>query len=474
MLTLQEVARAVDATYAGPDLAVANVTTDSRSVKPGDLFFALKGDRFDGHEFVEQALSRGAVAAVVSIKNAAWPESIAPLLMVKDTRLALGRLAAFWRQRFAIPVIGVTGSNGKTTVKEMLAAIFRMTGEGLATRGNLNNDIGVPLTLLSLRHTHKFAVIEMGANHRGEIAYLTNLVRPDVALVNNAGAAHLEGFGTLADVVAAKSEIFSGLGEDGVAVINADDANAEAFRRNAQPHRRITFGIDFPADVCTTAQSIAQVMSDGQYVTRFELRAFQETVSATLPLVGRHNVMNALAATAAALACGLRLTDVAQGLANMQGAQGRLQIKRGSSGTRVIDDTYNANPNSFAAAIEVLAGFAKPRMVVLGDMAELGPGSAELHRQVGARARDKDVDLLYATGKQSIEAVRAFGKAGRHFESVDALIAALLQQLAQKDWQNATILVKGSRSMRMENIVNAVCGQGVAQDGVHQCIRGII
>lgn len=474
MLTLLEVARAVDATYAGPVLAIANVTTDSRSVKPGDLFFALKGDQFDGHDFVEQAFSRGAVGAVVATSNPARPRSTEPLLVVKDTRLALGRLAAFWRQRFAIPVIGVTGSNGKTTVKEMLAAIFRTRGEGLATRGNLNNDIGVPLTLLALRQPHKFAVIEMGANHRGEIAYLTSLVRPDVALVNNAGAAHLEGFGTLADVVAAKSEIFSGLSEDGVAVINADDANSEAFRRNAQSHRCITFGIDFPADVGTAAQSITQVMSDGQHVTRFQLRAFQETVSATLPLLGRHNVMNALAATAAALACDLRLTDVVQGLANMQGAQGRLQIKRGSSGARVIDDTYNANPNSFAAAIEVLAGFAKPRMVVLGDMAELGPGSAELHRQVGARARDKGVELLFATGKQSIEAVRAFGKAGRHFESVDELIAALLQQLAQKDWLNATILVKGSRSMRMENIVNALCGQGVAQGGVHRCVWGIV
>jgi UDP-N-acetylmuramoyl-tripeptide--D-alanyl-D-alanine ligase len=471
MLTLQEVARAVGVSYTGPDRLITDVTTDSRKVKSGDLFVALKGERFDGHGFVDQAFSQGAVAAMVSteILNAAGPR-----ILVKDTRLALGQLAASWRQHFTFPIVGVTGSNGKTTVKEMLAAIFRTAGEGLATRGNLNNDIGVPLTLLALRDHHKFAVIEMGANHKGEIAYLTNLVRPDVAVVNNAGAAHLEGFGTLADVVAAKSEIFRGLGDDGVAVVNADDANSELFRRNAKPHRCITFGIDFPADITTSSESISQVVIDGHHITRFHLRAFQDHIDVSLPLMGRHNVMNALAASAAAVACGYPIADVARGLAQMQGAQGRLQLKSGPGGRRVIDDTYNANPSSFAAAINVLAGFVGPRLLVLGDMGELGPGSAELHQQVGARARDQGIESLYATGKQSIEAVRAFGKTGRHFDTCEALIAVLKDELAKGQWPNAAILVKGSRSMQMERVVHALCGEGATHGGVHQRIEGII
>lgn len=471
MLTLREVARALGVSYSGPDKVITDVATDSRKVKAGDLFIALKGERFDGHGFVAQAFSLGAAAAVVSTEVAGLT---GPQILVRDTRLALGQLAASWRQRFTFPIVGVTGSNGKTTVKEMLAAIFNTTGEGLATRGNLNNDIGVPLTLLALREYHKFAVIEMGANHKGEIAYLTNLVRPDVALVNNAGAAHLEGFGTLADVVAAKSEIYRGLGDEGVAIVNADDANAEVFRRNAKPHRCITFGIDYPADVTALAESISRVEVEGRGYMQFQLRAFQERGDVLLPLMGRHNVMNALAAAAAATACGYSVAQIAGGLARMQGAQGRLQLKPGPSGLRVIDDTYNANPNSFAAAIDVLAGLARPRLLVLGDMAELGSGSAELHQQVGAWARDKGIETLYATGKQSIEAVRAFGKAGRYFESCEELITALKGEVAAGKWRDAAILVKGSRSMRMERVVHALCGEGVTQSGVHQRVRGII
>ncbi|MDE2089152.1 MAG: UDP-N-acetylmuramoyl-tripeptide--D-alanyl-D-alanine ligase, partial [Gammaproteobacteria bacterium] len=334
-MTLSEAARLIEARHIGADAVFTAVSSDTRNLENGDLFVALRGHSFDGHEFIGQARERGACAAVVSRD---LPASL-PLLLVADTRLALGRLAAGWRARTDIPVVAVTGSNGKTTVKEMTAAILARRGQVLATRGNLNNDIGVPLTLLRLRPEHRHAVIEMGANHPGEIAYLTRLAQPTVALITNAGPAHLEGFGDVAGVARAKGEIYGGLRREGVAVINADDAHAGLWRELTRKHRVLTFGLNTAADV-TVLQ--AQDQAD----TRVRLQTPAGQVDVALPLPGRHNVMNALAATAAALACGAALQDVKQGLESMQPVSGRLQSHAGPHGARNIDDTYNANPAS--------------------------------------------------------------------------------------------------------------------------------
>jgi len=440
-LVLSGAARAINARQEGEDRTFNGVSTDSRTLQRGELFVALHGPHYDGHAFLGDAQSRGAAAAMVSRKV----EVDLPRLVVDDTRLALGRLAAAWRAGFAIPVVGVTGSNGKTTVKEMLAAILGEAGPVLATRGNLNNDIGLPLTLLRLRREHRFAVIEMGASHAGEIAYLTGLTRPTVALVTNAGPAHLEGFGSLEGVARAKGELFANLPNDGVAVINADDPFAPLWRELAGKRRCVGFGLQAPAEVS------AAWLGDATG-TRLSVQHPDGIVEVSLKLPGRHNVMNALAAAAAALAAGADPAMIKHGLERMAPVKGRLETRAGGNGAAVIDDTYNANPLSLRAALEVLGLCRGDKVLVLGDMAELGADAEALHAQAGRQARELGVDRLYAVGPLSRAAADAFGAGGQHFPSEAELVAGLGPELRA----GVTLLVKGSRSMHMERVVEAM------------------
>ncbi len=435
----------------------SGVCTDTRKIMAGQLYVALKGPHFDGHDFVADAISKGAVAVVVShdmsnklsSKLPLDPARNIPQIVVADTQQALGLLASGWRDNFAIPVIAVTGSNGKTTVKEMLAAIlsqsakFSKQGKVLATQENFNNEIGVPLTLLHLVDGDSAAVIEEGASGIGDIAYLTKLVKPTVAVVTNASGAHLQGFGSLNAVARTKGEIFECLAVDGTAVINADDNYSELWHSLAGKRSIISFGMKSSADI------------RGEYAADKSLviSTPKGEVSVNLPLLGRHNAMNSLAAASAAIAVGASLSDVKAGLESMCSVPGRLQWKKGIKGARVLDDTYNANPVSLEAALEVLADCDTDRYLALGDMAELGVKSAEYHQQAGQQARAVGVQRLYAIGEQSRNAVDAFGDHAQHFAEHDQLVSQLREDLHD----NVTLLVKGSRSAHMERVVDAVC-----------------
>lgn len=432
----------------------SSVGTDSRAIAAGQLFVALRGERFDGHDFVATAGEAGAAAALVDSRWAAGHgDAGLPLVVVDDTRLALGSLAAAWRARFSIPLIGVTGSNGKTTVKEMCVAILRAQARSdgadddavLGTRGNLNNDIGLPLTLLELRDHHRAAVIEMGMNHPGEIAYLTGLARPTVAIVNNAQRAHLQGLGTLAEVAQEKGAIYQGLGANGIAVVNADDAHAAYWRDLNAGRRIVSFGIDQPADVagrCTLHGLGAQLALD----------AAQGRGEVDLQVPGLHNARNAVGAAAACLAAGVSFEAVLEGLASYTGTRGRLQRRAGPQGAVILDDSYNANPDSMRAGIDVLASTPGHTFLVLGDMGEVGETSAQVHDEIGGYAKSKGIDGLYALGEASAIAVRNFGDGAHHFDSVDALVAALAERLDA----DAVVLVKGSRFMKMERVADAL------------------
>ncbi|MBI5462615.1 MAG: UDP-N-acetylmuramoyl-tripeptide--D-alanyl-D-alanine ligase [Gammaproteobacteria bacterium] len=426
---------------AGADVGFRGVSTDTRTLMTDNLFFALVGPRFDGHAYLDQAQARGAAAAAVSRPVATQ----LPLLQVADTRLALGQLARHWRGRFTIPVVGVTGSNGKTTVKEMLAAILGRNGAVLATKGNLNNDIGVPLTLAQLGTEHRSAVIELGANHAGEIAYLTQLTQPTVGIVTNAGPAHLEGFGSLEGVARAKGELFAGLAAQAIAVINADDHFAPLWRELAGARQVLSFGTQTDADVRATYT----VQAHG---TELNMHTPHGSVEVLLSLPGRHNVLNALAATAAALAAGTDLATVKAGLENLGGVSGRLQRKTRADGGLVLDDTYNANPASMRAAIDVLRELPGESWLVLGDMGELGANAEQLHSEIGAYARDAGIAGLFTLGPLSAQAGRTFGAKAQVFGELDALVAALRAQLHPE----ISLLVKGSRSAGMERVVQAL------------------
>jgi UDP-N-acetylmuramoyl-tripeptide--D-alanyl-D-alanine ligase len=441
-MRLHEAAAAIGATAVGADVEFDRVETDTRRLAPGCLFVALRGARFDGHAFIEQAFGKGAAAVMMA---AGHTHSGRPALVVEDTRLALGRLAAWHRTRMPARIAAVTGSNGKTTVKEMTAAILRAhAGDAavLATEGNLNNDIGVPLTLLRLTPQHRYGVIEMGMNHAGEIAYLTRLARPDAALVNNAQRAHLEGLGTVEAVARAKAEIYEGLGEGGVALVNVDDPHAALWLGLNQGRRVLRFGLSAQADVR------AEPGTDGGRLT---LHTPLGRIDTTLAVPGAHNVRNAAAAAALALALEVPAEAIAQGLAAYRGVKGRLQIHPCILGARLIDDSYNANPDSVGAAIDVLAAMPGRRILVLGDMGELGPNAAELHREIGQRAKASGIDRLLALGEQAIHAVQGFGPGAMHFERIEELLAELENALAPE----VTVLVKGSRFMQMERVVQS-------------------
>ncbi len=443
-MSLEQAARAVNGRCVGANVSFARVSTDGRKSCAGALFIALVGPRFDAHDFIDQAKAQGAAAVMVS----RTVHTDLPQLLVDDTRLALGRLAAYWRDQLDVRVVGVTGSNGKTTTKEMIAAILRQAGPVLATEGNLNNDIGMPLTLLRMQPEHRYAVIEMGANHRGEIAYMTRIARPDVAVITNAGPAHLEGFGGLDGVAQGKGEIYQGLGADGIAVINADDVYAGYWREVAKQYTQLTFGFSAQADVQADMRGDA-------FGSELTIRHAQGEFTAHLELPGRHNAANALAAATVALALGIAPAQITAGLHTMHGVRGRLQRRAALNGAALIDDTYNANPASLAAALKVLAACPGEKYLALGDMGELGEQTEQLHAEAGALAKALGADRLYAVGPLSRHAAERFGAQARHFAQQDELIAALRQDLHA----GATLLVKGSRSARMEHVVEALAAR---------------
>ncbi|HEV3286722.1 MAG TPA: UDP-N-acetylmuramoyl-tripeptide--D-alanyl-D-alanine ligase [Steroidobacteraceae bacterium] len=455
--TLEEFARACGGRLQGADAAFADVVSDSRTLKRGQLFVALAGPRFDGNDFVAAALKAGAAGALVS---RAQPAAL-PQIVVADTQAALERAARTWRAHFAGPLVGVAGSNGKTTAKEMTATILAQAGDCLATRGNLNNHIGVPLTLMRLTPEHRFAVIEMGANRPGEVAALVALARPSIGMITNAGAEHLEGFGSLEGVARAEGEMVTGLTAAATAVINADDEFVSLWR-GSTPARVVTFGVRHSADF--SAHEVRTSVGAGGFRTRFRLEAPQGSTAIELSLGGSHNVANALAAAAAAASAGATLEHIAAGLAAVRAVPGRLQFKQSKSGAWLIDDSYNANPSSVRAAIEVLASLSGRKWLVLGDMGELGGFAAEAHAEIGEFARAQGIERLYATGPLMQRAVDSFGAGARWFGSAAELTAAVDEALRGAG-PEVRLLIKGSRFNRLERVVDALAGS--AQAGGH-------
>lgn len=433
------------ATLTAP-ASFSGVTTNSKTVEAGNLFVALRGERFDSHDFIADVAALGAAAVVVERLPDGLP---IPALIVPDTRYALGQIAQLWRKCFTMPLIGVTGSNGKTTVKEMIAAILSAafgTDHFLATRGNLNNEIGVPLTLFNLNAQHRAAVVELGMNHPGEIARLTEIALPTVGVVNNAQREHQEFMASVAAVAAENGAVISGLSEEGCAVFPADDEFAPLWTSYAGSRRLITFALDKQASV--TAQWRAT-----DFGSEITLNARGEQVSFVLSAAGQHNVRNALAACAATLAVGINLEIIARGLSDFTPVAGRLQKKQATNGAIVIDDTYNANPDSVRAAIDVLANAPAPRTLVLGDMGEVGSEGVAFHEEIGEYARARHIDQLFTVGELARHASRAFGRPARHFETMETLN----EEVASVP-PGASVLVKGSRFMKMERVVQKLTG----------------
>lgn len=451
-MQLSEIAAAVNGLLTGEDLAVTSAGIDTRTLSPGDLYIAIKGQNFDGNEFVEAARQAGAVAAIVSEGTTAE----LPLIQVADTRIALGKFASAWRHKAPVKIVGMTGSNGKTTVKEMVAAILACEGPVLSTKGNLNNDIGVPLTLLKINNGHRFAVIEMGANHPGEIAYTSALVQADVVIITNVGPAHIEGFGSVDGVAKAKGEILETLKTGGCAVLNKDDKYFDYWQPLVSGKPLISFGLSGQADVTAAGIRMQIIPGENQgipeFATGFELHTPKGNIGINLKLAGRHNVINALAAASAALALNVELTRIKQGLEALKPVTGRLQLLAGRQGNLVIDDTYNANSASLKAALDVLAQCPNEHWLALGAFGELGPDSAEIHKQLGVMARAAGVARLFAVGADARHAVESFGEGGEFFTDQQALISALQQELENRPAPQPTVLVKGSRAQRMENV----------------------
>ncbi len=442
MLKLLEAARTVQGRLAGNDAAFQTVSTDSRTLEPGALFFALRGENFDGREFVGDAVRAGAVGAVVD----AEVEVPIPQIIVDDTESALGQLASFWRGQFEIPLVAVTGSNGKTTVKEMIGRILSANAKTLISHGNFNNAVGLPLSLLKLRQAHRFAAVEIGMNQIGEIERLARIAQPDVAVITNAGAAHLEFLVTVDQVAAEKGKIINALKADGVAVLNADSEHYSAWRAAAGARRVISFGLSSDADVSGTCSAL-------DFGSRISIRTPLGQLEVDLNLAGEHNVVNALAAAAVGAALRIAPASIKTGLEAMRAVAGRLQLRKHFKGGRLIDDTYNANPNSVAAALSFVAELNGDRRLVIGDMYELGANGERHHREVGRLARRCGIGRLYALGDLSAAAAEAFGRGAKHYMDRNSLISDLEDQLDS----TTTVLIKGSRGMRMDEIADSIC-----------------
>ena len=443
MMLLSEATTAMNGRFFGQDCQFTSVGTDSRKIVKGQLFVALKGENFDGHDYAAQAIAQGAAAALIENSQL----SLAPAIVVEDTYIALGMLAKYWRNKFSIPLVAITGSNGKTTVKEMIASILSVKANSEhaihATSGNLNNHIGLPLTLLKLRATHQYSVIEMGMNHLGEIDYLTGIAKPTVAVINNAGSAHIGELGSRGNIAQAKGEIFAGLTDDGVAVINADDEYADYWKSLNKGKKIVTFAMRKPADVKAAYQ-------EKSGLSMMSLTTLHGEVNFKLSVLGAHNISNALAASAVAVALGVENADIARGLENFSAVKGRLQRKSGFNKALLIDDTYNANPDSMKAAIDVLASQSGEKILVLGDMGELGADAKQLHMEIGAYAKAAGLNKLYCLGELSHEMVRGFGEGAKHYATPVAIADAIKPLLSKGD----VVLIKGSRFMKMERVVD--------------------
>jgi len=455
--TLLEAARLLAGELTGVDRPYCAVSTDSRTLQAGALFVALRGPKFDGAEFVAAAAARGAVGAMV---DRAVPSAPLPQIVVADALHGLQRLAQAWRADFSIPIVAIGGSNGKTTVKEMTAAILARSGPCMATHGNLNNHIGVPVTLMRLEPSHRSAVIEMGANRIGDVAELVRLARPTVGLITNAGAEHLEGFGDLDGVAQGEGEMVAGLAPGATAIINADDAYSGYWRTVATSARLgaprvVTFGVHAEAEF--TAKNKVLGIERGEFATRFTLRCLLGERAIMLKAGGAHNIVNALGAASAASAAGASLDDIVAGLADFRAVSGRLQLKAGLRDSWIIDDSYNANPSSVRAGLEVLRSLSGTTWLVLADMAELGEHTSDSHANMGRYARDCGVKRLFAFGPQSSRAVETFGSGGEWFADVDSLIRRLQAELSP----GVTVLIKGSRVNRLERVVQALSGGGI-------------
>ncbi|WP_115719994.1 UDP-N-acetylmuramoyl-tripeptide--D-alanyl-D-alanine ligase [Gallaecimonas mangrovi] len=456
-MTLSEIAKAIDAELLGDDISIKAVSTDTRSLSGGELFIALKGEHFDAHDFIENAAK--AAALVVSRKV----DSLQPQLLVEDTRLALGQLGRYVKAKVAPLSAALTGSCGKTTVKEMLSCILAESGKVLATKGNFNNDIGVPLTLLRLEGDEQFGVFELGANHEGEIAYTVSLVEPDVALINNVAPTHLAGFGTLEGIARAKGEIYGGLKAGGTAVVNLDDDFAPDWLAQLKNQKTLTFGYQAGADI--TATDVVDSLEAG---CRFTLGVGEEKVAVQMPLPGRHNVANAMAAAACAIALGVDLSLVAKGLAQVQPVPGRLNIRALGTRGRLIDDTYNASVGAVRAAIDTLKNFSGRRVLVLGDLGELGEKARHYHAELGQYAKAAGIDNLFTLGVLSQAATDAFGLGARHFDNKEGLVDSLVLALADEQ-ADISILVKGARSSRMELVVELIAASRLAASKEAAC-----
>jgi UDP-N-acetylmuramoyl-tripeptide--D-alanyl-D-alanine ligase len=442
MMRLAAIALWTRGQLVGADTEVTGVAIDTRRLQPGELFVAVRGERVDGHDYVAQAAAQGAVAALVTRRV----EAVIPQVVVNDTQLALGDLASAARAQRDVRVVGITGSNGKTTVKTLTASILARHGRTHVNIGNYNNELGLPLTLLAMPDDTEFAVLEMGAGKPGDIAYLAGIARPDIGLVNTVAPAHLERMGSLEGVAETKGALYEALPADGVAIINADDAFASFFSGLAGPRRQLRFGLQQPADV-----SAAQIEHD-LAGSHFVLQTPQGTTPIRLPLPGQHNVANALAAAAIALALDVPLTTIALGLEHVPGVAGRLHAEHMPGDWILIDDSYNANPGSFGAAIDTLTLATGERWLVMGDMAELGPQARALHAAIGTRAAQAGIERLFAVGPLSAAAVEAFGAGAEHFNDKPALVAALQARLHG----GISCLIKGSRSAGMEQVVAAL------------------
>lgn len=445
-LQLSEIAAVTGGQLIGNDQTIHHITTDSRSLNANDVFLALKGDNFDGHKFSKQAETLLCSAVIVQEQQ----ELDIAQILVPDTRIALGKIGAYVKAKVAPKTVGITGSSGKTTVKEMTAAILSRLGNVLATNGNFNNDIGVPLTLLRLEETHHYAVIEMGANHQGEIAYSVNLTKPDVAVINNIAAAHLEGFGDLNGVARAKGEIYEGLPEHGVALYNKDCKHSDKWQwrltdKNVRQFSCVSESDCYSSDVILSEDGFAS----------FKLNTYKGNTFIMLTVPGKHNVCNAVAAAAIALEFGASLDDIRLGLAQMQAVQGRMNVHQVNDQFKVIDDTYNANVDSIKAATELLSNFSGYRILILGDMAELGENARQHHHEVGAYAKELGIDKLLTLGVLSQASSGAFNEKSQHFDQRDTLVKQLFSEIDGIDMQ-ISILVKGSRSAKMERVVQDI------------------
>ncbi|MEC7875769.1 MAG: UDP-N-acetylmuramoyl-tripeptide--D-alanyl-D-alanine ligase [Pseudomonadota bacterium] len=442
-MLLSEAAKTIGASLNGEDVIFSGCSTDSRTIEKGNLFIALKGENFDGHKYISVAEKKGASSLIVDHEIS----NTKSFIKVKNTRKAMGLLAKSWREKMTIPLIAITGSNGKTTVKEMVTNILSTVSSVHATPGNLNNDIGVPKTLFGLNKNHNYAVVEMGANNSGEIEWLSKISLPNVAVITQCAPAHLEGFKNIESVAKAKAEIYLGLQSSGTAIINADDIYADFWKNSCKEINQVTFGIKSKnADV--RAKKIKSSVND--LSIKFTLVTENDSVEICLPIFGEHNVMNALAAAACCISLDISLRSIKNGLENIQSINGRLEIKTGKKQVRIIDDTYNANPASLDAAIKTLCSFNGSRYIVLGDMGELGDKAKIFHKEVGMLAKKRNVNGLFTIGELSINASNNFGKGAFHFENYDDLGKSLIKILDK----NSTVLVKGSRSMQMERVVN--------------------